>query len=414
MIVHAPTKTIEDGHVCISAFFEMRTPIPYLPPALWYRFPERYAGRLNSRADAFVPTALLVAMYAGEDLYIHGKISPKLAYHLYEYQEIYHSWDPKLFKKINIQYEDIESPTPYEGEGAVGTAFSGGVDSFYTLWKHLPQNQSIPQAQVTHGLFVHGLDTRLDDEANYKSAAEPYTRMFKELGLELIQASTNAFQFSEFRINWNMFFGTPLIGAALLLGSWMLRFYIPSGMPSYLKLFPQGSSPLIDHLLSTEVTEIVHHGASVSRYDKLSALVEWPLTHHKLRVCSDKTHMNGLNNCSACHKCYRTIALLDLLNALPNYKNFSPKMTPIDYLRWGALTHLNPEIESEIRDKAFMNGRIGMGLWMEIAIILQGIKKFSVDLIKKLLDQEHLFRIKRRVFRPESQGGNKTDDHPPA
>ena len=414
MIVHEPVKTIENGAICISARFELQKPIPHMPGSLWYRFSERHTGRVNSRADAFAPTALLVAMFAGEDLKIQGAISPRLAYHLCEYREIYHAWDPNLFKRINIQYEQIEPDSPEEGAGAVATAFSGGVDSFYTLWKHLPQNQPVPQSRVTHGLFVHGLDLRLADGENYRSSAEPYARIFKDLGLELIQASTNAYQFSEFRINWTMFFGTPLIGAALLLGPWLRRFYVPSGMPSYLKLFPQGSSPLIDHLLSTEGTEIVHHAASVSRYDKLATLTKWPATHHKLRVCSDKSHMHGLVNCSDCHKCYRTMTLLELLDALPNYDNFTKKMSPRAYLRWGALTHLNPGIESSIRDQAFKQGRIGMGLWLQTAIILQVIKVNILELIKNFLGKETLYRLKRRIFKPESPGVNITNDHPSA
>lgn len=138
-------------------------------------------------------------------------------------------------------------------------------------------------------------------------------------------------------------FGVPLIGAALLLSPWLRRFYVPSGMPSYHKLFPQGSSPLIDHLLSTESTEFVHHGASVSRYDKTAVLKAWPAPYHKLRVCADKLHMHGFENCSICHKCCETMVILELLGATTNYNNFSSKkLTPIDYLRWGVFTHLNP------------------------------------------------------------------------
>jgi hypothetical protein len=403
MIVREPIKTFESGGiVCVSARFELDHPLPYMPSTLWYRFPEKYAPRLNSRADGFVPTALLVAMYTGEDLLVEGVTSPRMAYHLLEYREIYHSWDPGLFKRVNIKFTRLE-PSPQCDERAVCTAFSGGVDSFYTLRMHMEQTQPIPEARVTHGLFIQGLDLRLDDESNYMAAAEPYAQLFNELGLELIQASTNAFQFSEFRVNWTMFFGVPLIGAALLLGPWLRRFYVPSGMPSYHKLFPQGSSPLIDHLLSTESTEIVHHGASVSRYDKTAVLTAWPATYHKLRVCADKLHMHGFENCSICHKCYETVVALELLGATTNYDNFSSKkLTPIDYLRWGVFTHLNPGIVSNLRDRAFRQKRIGMGLWIQAAIALQVIKSTMVKILKSSLSQEQLYYLKRKKYRPES------------
>ena len=402
MIVQSPKLTIDNGKVCIAARFEMQNPVPFFPKELWYRFPEQFAEKINHKVDAFAPTALLVAMYAGEDIIVRGPISPRLAYNLYEYCNIYHSWNPKLFKRINITYELLELPPQSNHKAGVVTAFSGGVDSFYTLWAHLPQNQPIPDAQITHGLFVHGLDLRLDDEANYKAAAEPYKRMFEELGLELIQSATNAYQFSEFRINWTLFFGAPTIGAALILTPWLGRFYMPSGMTSHRNLFPQGSSPIIDHLLSTETTEIIHHGASVSRYDKLSILAQWPATYHQLRVCSNKRDMAGFQNCSKCHKCYRTIVLLDLLKALPHYTNFSQKMTPVDYVRWGALTHLNTVLAKTIRNQAITHGRLGMAFWIQIAIMLRAISKTAVELGKKLFSNDQLYRLKRIFYQLET------------
>ena len=89
-------------------------------------------------------------MYAGEDLTIKGEISASLAYNLYEYREIFYTWYPKLFRQVNISFEKTISPSRPVGN-AVATALSGGVDSFYTLWAHLPENQSIPDARLTHG-----------------------------------------------------------------------------------------------------------------------------------------------------------------------------------------------------------------------------------------------------------------------
>jgi len=402
MIVHAPVKTIEGGQICITARFEMQKPIPYMPPTLWYSFPEHYAKQTHSRSDAFAPTALLIAMYSGEDLRVQGAISPKLAYSLYEYQEIFLAWYPNLFQRIEIQYEQLVLPPSFESANAVVTAFSGGVDSFYTLWANLPKNQPIPHAQVTHGLFVRGIDLRLDDKANYLSTVEPYGQMFKDLGLELIQAATNANQFAEFRIDWPIFFGAPLIGCAMLLAPWLTRFYVPSSMLSYLKLIPQGSHPLIDHLLSTETIEIVHHGAAINRYDKLDKLVHWPVTHNKLRVCADKLRLAGLSNCSACHKCYRTMTLLELLDALPNYKNFSKKMSPVDYLRWGILMPPSKKSRIFVRNQAFRNGHISMALWVQVTLILQHLKTYAIKAIKYILSQEQLYQLKRKIFHPEA------------
>ena len=401
MIAHAPIITTKNDFVFLKSRFEMQKPIPYFPSELWYRFPEPYANHLSLRADAFAPTALLVAMFTGENLLVRGAISPLLAYNLLEYRNIYHSWQPNLFKKVDIKYELLEQSSPPQGNTAVATAFSGGVDSFYTLWAHRPENQSIVEAQITHGLFVHGLDLRLADEVSYNIAAQAYSKLFKELGLELIQAATNAYQFSEFRINWTMFFGTPLIGAALCLNSLIRQFYVPSSFSDF-NIIPYGSSPLIDHLLSTESTNIVHHGASISRTEKTIILTNWPATFHKLRVCANKVRMNGLNNCGTCHKCYRMITLLDLLKALPNYSNFPKKMTPIPYVHWGLLNTLDPVTAKELRNKAASTGKIQVAFGIQVALIIDFCVDRVIGVLKKILSEERLYQLKRKVYKPET------------
>jgi len=417
MILHEPSISETGNEICCAARFELQKPLSHLPQELWYRFPKALVGNLSVRADAFAPTAMLVAMYAGENLLVRGSISPRLAYSLLEIQEIFHSWMPKLFQLVNLQFDCIEPAVIADRQPArAGTAFSGGVDSFYTLWALMPENQPIPQARVTHGLFIHGLDLRLDDEDNFQAAARHYQSLFEKAGLELVVGSTNAFQFSEFRISWPLFFGPPTVGAAMLLSPFLSRFYLPAGMASYQKLIPQASHPLTDHLLSTETLDVIHHGLSVNRYEKVKAIASWPATHQSLRVCSDKQRMYGLQNCAACHKCYRTMTLLEILGVSQFYsENFPKRLSPGSYLRWGLLTHLYPDQARAIRDKAIDHGRYGMALWIQIAITLRIIKKYCVELFKEALGREGVFRLKRRIYLPES-GSTDFDmdhDHPP-
>ena len=402
MILHTPKVTHEGERICIAARFELRNKLAYLPDHLWYRVPEVYEKCISVRVDTFAPTALLMAMYSGEPLSIRGPISPKLAYGLLEYRNIFHSWSPKLFHMIDVNFDSFEPVASYDGQTAVATAFSGGVDSFHTLWSHLVQNQEIPDARVTHGLFIHGLDLRLNDEINYLKAAEIYTDLFQHLDLELIRMSTNAYHFSEFRIPWTLFDGPPLIGAALLLSPFLRRFYTPSGMPSYNDLIPQATSPLIDHLLSTENFDVIHHGASANRIQKIKVVSNWPMSHHRLRVCSDKLRMDGVKNCSACHKCYRTIAVLSLLKALPNHRNFNGDLRVSSYVRWGLFTLLDPDQVRHIRNEAWSSNQFGMVVLLQIAILLREVKRTTIHIIKSLMSRELVYRIKRKIYSPEN------------
>jgi hypothetical protein len=390
-----------DGHITISSWFEMLTPVPDLPKDLWYRFPDRYEPCLALNADGFAATAMLVAMYTGEDLEIRGPISPKLAYNLLEYRNIFHAWLPKLFRMVDIRYEKVEKALAASRAGAVAAAFSGGVDSFFTLWSHLPENQALPDARLTHGLFIHGYDLRLDEESTYQAISNKYSNLFHGLGLDLILASTNAYQFAQFRIDWSLIFGAPLIGAALLLSPLIDRFYVPSGL-SYNELAPQGSSALVDHLLSTESLDIIHHGASTTRFDKIVTLSKWPLTYQHLRVCTKKHQSAALKNCSSCHKCYRTMAALTILNALPKYTTFAPKLYWRDYLRWGIQTHMSLMFARDICKRAWKTGKIDLALGTWIAISINTVVKFALKTIKAFLPPKNLYRIKRMLFKPES------------
>ena len=411
MILHAPIIKKNNESVIISSRFELHSALANIPEALYYRFPERYEPFLCLNADGFAATALLVAMYTGEDLTIRAPISPKLAYGLIEYRNVFHTWLPKIFRMVNIQYQNFEKPTQKTGDGAVASAFSGGVDSFFTLWSHLPENQAIPDARITHGLFIHGYDLRLDEEDVYQAIAQKYSALFQNLNLELILASTNAYQFSQFRIDWSLFHGAPLIGAALLLSPLLQRFYVPAGYV-YDGLIPQGSSVLVDHLLSTENVDIVHHGTSTNRFEKITTLTKWPLTYSHLRVCANKHQSSELKNCSRCHKCIRTMAALTILNALPNYSTFSSELSLGDYFRWGLQTHMSPIFAGEIRRRAWKAGKICLALKVWIAITIHGMVKFVLTLIKLFLPQKLLYQIKSKLLKPEVDEEGISNDHP--
>jgi len=407
MILHTPVLTRESNEIWISARIELETQLPNFPAEVWYRFPEKFEAMLEPRTDAFAATALLIAMYTGEDLEIRGSFSQKLAYSLNEYRNIFHSMLPELYEMIEIKFKQLDTTPPEKRGYAVATAFSGGVDSFYTLWSHLPENQPITPLCVPHGLFVRGLDMRLDDIENHQRLVEVYSKIFDDLALNFISASTNVYQLSEFRINWIYFFGPPLIGAALLLSPFLQRFYIPAGM-TYSDLIPHGSSPLIDHLLSTENIDIVHHGSSTSRFDKLKVLTNWPITYHHLRVCAERNRVKGIQNCSTCHKCYRTIASLELLNSLPAYQNFSGRLSVGAYIRWGFLTHLYPHQANDLSQRALKSGRISMAFMIQIAILFNIIRNFIIYAVKLFLSPKQIYWLKRKIYQPEVSGVKTT------
>ena len=302
----------------MSARVELKTATAKIPNEIWFSFPACQEEWVSDRADGFATSLLLLAMAKGEDIEVRGAFSPRLAYGMQEYQKVFNLWFPQQFKRVELKCARYERPPETQGNGRAACAFSGGVDSFYTLWSHLPQNERIPSCPLSAAVFAQGFDIPLQDEATYRTASAAYEEMMKALGLQLWKARTNVRQFLA-HLNWELTHGAALIGLAAVLGRKLSRFYVPSSY-KYTMLHPWGSHPVLDHLLSTESLEVFHYGAERTRLEKMDVIAHWPETHTRLRVCWVKT--DGLNNCCECEKCLRTMVALEIFGALSKFTTF--------------------------------------------------------------------------------------------
>lgn len=326
MIVHPPEIVRDGADVCLSARIETEArPQAVWPERLWFRVPADREPLLSARADAFAAALFILAMRRRETLELHGPTSPRLLYGLEAYQRILAVYFPTTLTPVSIHARTIApAPTPAPGAGRVMSAFSGGLDSFYTLWAHRPERVVVPDAAVTTALFVHGLDIPLADTRTYETCRESYAPLLAGLGVDLVPLRTNVRAFLD-EVYWHRMFGAVLIASALAAGNGTRRFYVPSGIPYTDQREPDGADPRLDPWLSTEALEAMHHGASLTKVDKALALADWPATYHALRVCWE--HPNGLRNCGACMKCVRTMMALELAGSLPRYTTFDLPLT---------------------------------------------------------------------------------------
>ncbi|MBW8011807.1 MAG: hypothetical protein FVQ83_11315 [Chloroflexi bacterium] len=270
----------KDGEIVISANVEVQSSSPAsreIPKKLWFSFPETYQDFISFQSDGFIASLILRSMRLGENVEVRGTTSARLAYGFEEYQAVFNAWLPNLFERVNVTYQKLTPSKDQFSPGGVGTAFSGGVDSFHTLSFHLPQNQPNTFYQLSHGLFIHGFDIPLASQEQYNSLWLRYETLFKDLGITLLEAKTNIGQFYAYQIDWIYAHGGPLIGTALFLGKLFKKFYIPATY-DYPNLAPAGTSPLSDHLLSTENTQFVHFGAATNRTIKMDQLAHWQPT----------------------------------------------------------------------------------------------------------------------------------------
>src|SRR5882762_76870 len=133
MDISVPQVYLENGSVIASAQFESKT----RRDTLWFKVDAAYQDQVVAeRGDAFLVGLLLYAMAQGEDVYINCPVSEKLYYNLSNYLIPALSLaNPKL-RPVKIVPIKLEH-TSINAGNAVGTGFSGGVDSFSTIYSHL-------------------------------------------------------------------------------------------------------------------------------------------------------------------------------------------------------------------------------------------------------------------------------------
>ena len=71
-------------------------------------------------------------------------------------------------------------------------ALSGGLDSSFTLWRHVKQDAPPTAIDIRAGLFVHGFDIPLDDPDTFARAADKVAATLGSVGVSPLSVVTNA------------------------------------------------------------------------------------------------------------------------------------------------------------------------------------------------------------------------------
>ena len=330
MIVEKPRISAAGEEILVSAAITNCSSDADMPERLWFRVSSRFQDGVTERSDPFLLAMLPVAMALGEELEIEGTVSSRLIFGLRDYQRILHTWWPKHFSVIDVKYGKTFDGANSRRPNSVGATFSGGIDSFFTLHRHRGTNEVLPEYRLTHCLMIDGFDNDVDlgRTGLFQTLRDVYEPMFSALGIQLVVVQTNMQQFRLAAMahgNLHLTFGMPLVSAAMVLGDLFARFYIPASY-QYRNLIPDGSHPMLDHLLSTDTMQIIHDGATASRVEKTIAIAGWPDTHSRLRVCFRGARYNPqrniFENCGTCEKCVRTMIPLKAAGLLSAFSTF--------------------------------------------------------------------------------------------
>lgn len=393
MRVSVPRIEQTGDEVVVRAAVEVEKARVELPREMTFAFPAQYAEAVVDRLDGFASALLPLAMTLGEDLHLDGAVSPKLLHGLEEYGRVQCAWRPSSFQPVGVTAERLETPR-LDGEGAVASSFSGGVDSAFTLRRHLPEQEPNPRYRVSHALMINGFDADTDSGgdghfARIREATEP---MMRELGVQLVVCRTNYRGFSDPDI-LKQSFSALLAAPALVLGRLLSVFMIPASYRFH-DFLRDGSHLVMDHLLSTETMETVHDGSELMRPEKTAIVGDWKPAYSTLRVCFHATGTRvqddgaiGIRNCGRCEKCIRTMKSLELCDRLDRFETFDRRPTHVDvwfshYGSQGARLH-----GREILLQAWRARRFGTWFDYLVAIAISFVVKVPRDLLRRL----HLF-----------------------
>jgi len=254
------------------------------PFNIWFRTDK---GSINPSLEPFLPIALIPAMRRHWNLRVDGEVSPALLDGTDEIQRVMCGWYRK-FRQIRISAQYKEHPVHVQPD-SVATFFSGGVDSFFTLQQH--------KDEITHLVFVHGFDIRIDDRPRQQEMAQNARRVAEQLQLQLVEVETNMRDFGDPHVSWpDAYHGAGMAAIALLLAPRFKRIYIPSSF-SWDQLFPYGSHPELDRHWSNGHIDIVHDSVEHNRFEKIQAIADWPIIDNEIQCLQAmKVEGNNKNN----------------------------------------------------------------------------------------------------------------------
>jgi hypothetical protein len=279
----------------------------------WYRLPARLRPAITESCDPFVLAALFTAMQMPANLHVHGTVSPSLLKNLEEYQAMWHVWLPERYQPVEILADSEQETCCVAGSPAI-MAFSGGLDSSFTAWRHRTGRAGRQTEDLQAGLVLHGFDLPLNREDAFAIAFERARLMLDSLGIETIPMTNNL------RGLGGIFADCHAAILASCLALLQKRFSVgliadssPYEVLVFPWAFPFGSSSLSDRYLSSNAFTITVDGAGYYRFDKAQALAQWPEALSNIRVCLGHNPLARARNCCTCEKCIRNILIFRVL-----------------------------------------------------------------------------------------------------
>ena len=299
----------------------------------FYSVPAKYTDFADTESsNCFLVGMLYPAMRYGEDIHVEGVVSARLLYNLNEYLVPLMSICDERLKRIKITADATDDKGAPDAK-AVGTGFSGGIDSFATICEHFARPE--PEGfRLTHLFFfnvgAHGIPKKPGDmeaiERQFRARYEKFKGFPEEAGLPFVPVDSNVHQFHPWGHLEVATFAT--VSAVMFLQRGIRRYYLASSGHTYRQLWKflgDGGRPdaiervnmMLLPWLSTESLDLVDDGNLYDRSQKTVLVAGYPPATKYLNVCYGHDTLD--TNCSVCPKCSRTLLTLDILGKLDDF-----------------------------------------------------------------------------------------------
>ena len=282
---------------------------------LWFGVDEAQGDYLCAdRSDAFVMALLPAAMRGGHEIVCQTPMSERLHYQLSTFLI------PTLCDAGDL-YHPMKITTPLTAErvlnkGGIGTGFSGGVDSLYSIMTH-GKDSVYPLTYLA--VFNHGVFEGADPRIAFQKTLQAAKSVASELGLIVIGLDTNIFRVLPERY-LDVYTFRNLACAFAMQG--LFSVYLLSSEHDVanfsLNLHNCSSFDLLTiHCAQTEAMAVHQSGCQLPRYKKLEQLSDWEIAHRWVHPCFHTAV--GNKNCGRCQKCTWDLLTLYALGTLERF-----------------------------------------------------------------------------------------------
>lgn len=329
LLVAEPQVSIADGIYTLSAELS-----GVCSGKCFFSLPEKYSDWVDpTSSDCFAVGLLYTAMFDGADLELAGDISEKLLFTINTYViPMLNGLDPRL-QQIKVKAKKT-SLRKYPDATHGGCGFSGGIDSFYTIYRHGVQNHTPDRFKIDTLFFfnvgAHGMGSSperlkwLEDKFNKRY--ELLNTYAEEVNMPYIPVNSNLHSFHQ---SGHLQTDTlASVAAALFVSRKLSCYYLGSpGYDYYTQIrcadTQNSEIALINDLLlphlSTETVTFFADGGAFSRCGKTEQISDYEIVKKYLNVCGNPETVD--KNCSECFKCKRTMLTLDIMGKLEEFSD---------------------------------------------------------------------------------------------